>query len=115
MIDEDYSFYDNPKEPRVAKCLNVPLPLTSFDKQLIRRSEMKPNFSSSSACHSEMKTKSAADYEFESTCTHCANSFQSSTAAEFVVESSNIPIWEHGNSANFEPKTKSLRRLICES
>ena len=74
MIDQDYTFYDEQKTPRVPKCLNVLLPLTSSDKQFIRRSEMKSNLSSS-ACHSEMETELAADdvSESESTCTHFRN------------------------------------------
>ena len=76
MTDEDYSFYDDKMVPRVVKWLDISLPLTSFDKRFIRRPGMKSNLSSSSACHSEMETKSAADYvsESESTCTHCKDS-----------------------------------------
>ena len=50
--------------------LDVPLPLTSSDKQFIRRSQIKPNFASSSACPSEMETELVAGnvFEFESTC-----------------------------------------------
>ena len=70
MTEEDYSFYHDQKGPRVAKCLDVLLPLTSSDKQFMRRSEIKSNLSSSSACHSEMETESAADYVSESESTH---------------------------------------------
>ena len=92
VTDEDYNFCDDQKGPSVARCLDVPLPLTSSDKQFIRRLKMKSNFSSSSACHSEIKTESAPDYasECESTYTHCTDFLRLSTAAEFVVESSNI-------------------------
>ena len=92
VTNENYSFYDDQKGLRVAKCLDASLPLTSSDKQVIRRSEIKSNLSSSSACHSEIESESAADYvsESESTCTRCTGSSQSSTAAEFVVKSSNI-------------------------
>jgi len=41
--------------------LDVLVPLTSSDKEFIRRSEIKSNLSNSSACHSEIETKSAAD------------------------------------------------------
>ena len=64
MADEDYSFYNDQKGPRIAKCLDVQLPLTSSDKQFIRRSQIKSNFASSSACPSEMETESAADNVF---------------------------------------------------
>ena len=90
MADEDYSFYNDQKGPRIAKRLDVPLSLTSSDKEFIRRSQIKPNFASS-ACPSEMETESAADNVFESEST-CANSSQSSTTSEFVAGSSNIPV-----------------------
>jgi len=61
MTEEDYSFYQDQTGLRVAKCLDVLVPLTSSDKEFIRRSEIKSNLSSSSACHSEIETKSAAD------------------------------------------------------
>ena len=72
MADENYSFYNDQKGQRIAKCLDVPLPLTSSDKQLIRRSQIKPNFASSFACPCEMETELAADnvFESESTCTN---------------------------------------------
>ena len=91
MADEGYSFYNDQKGPRIATCLDVPLPLTSSDKQLIRRSQIKPNFASSCACPSEMETESAADNVFESESTF-TNSSQLSTTFEFVAGSSNIPI-----------------------
>ena len=56
MADKDYSFEMIKRSPRIAKCLDVPLPLTSSDKQFIRRSQTKPNFASSSACPSEVQT-----------------------------------------------------------
>jgi len=59
---QDYSFYHDQKGPRVAKCLDVLLSLTSSDKQFIRRLEIKSNLSSSSACRSGMEIESAADY-----------------------------------------------------
>ena len=65
--------------------MDFPLPWSSSDKQLIRHSKMK---------YSEMETESAAAYVFESklTCTHYTDSSQSFTSAEFVVESSSIPV-----------------------
>ena len=89
MADEDYSFYNNDQITCIAKCLDVPLPLTSSDKQLtssdkqlIRRSQIKPNFASSSACPSEMETESAADNVFESEL----------TTSKFITGSSNTPV-----------------------
>jgi len=107
MTEEDYSFYQDQKGPRVAKCLDVLLPLTSSDKQFMRRSEISSNLSSSSACHSEMETESAADYVSESEST-CAYSSQSCTADEFVAESSNIPA-----SSQNRRKWSNLARM-CE-
>ena len=66
IADEDYSFYNDQKGLRTVKCLAVPLPLTSSDKQFIRLLQIKPNFASSSAYPSEIETESAADNVSES-------------------------------------------------
>ena len=91
MADEDYSFYNDQKGRRIAKCLDVPLPLTSSDIQFIRRLQVKPNFAISSACPSEIEIDSAANNVSESEST-CPYFFQSLTTFEFVVGSSNIPV-----------------------
>jgi len=61
MNDDDCN--NDQTEPRVTKCLDVPLSLTPSDERFMRRSEIKLYLSSYSACYSEMETESAADYE----------------------------------------------------
>ena len=71
MADEDYSFYNDQKGLRIAKCLDVLLPLTLSDKQLVRRSQIKPSYST---CPSEMEIESAANNVSESESTYTNSS-----------------------------------------
>ena len=76
MDDEDYRFYNDQTCLVSQNCLDVLLLLTSSDQQFIQHSQLKPNFTSSSTCPSEMEIDSAADNvsESESTSTNSSQS-----------------------------------------
>ena len=56
------AFYEDQKDRRIGKCLDIALPLTISDKKLIRRSESQLNATYSFKYQSEIILSSAAGY-----------------------------------------------------
>ena len=87
MTDEDFAFYKDQASRRVGKCVDAVVPLTSSDRQFLRRSRLLQSHPESPTCFSATSTSdSALGYLSESSSTNTDQS-QSSATSEFIPES----------------------------
>ena len=87
MTDEDFAFYKDQASRRVEKCVDAVVPLTSSDRQFLRRSRLLQSHPEPPTCSSATSTyESALGYLSESSSTNTDQS-QSSATSEFIPES----------------------------
>ena len=87
MTDEDFAFYKDQASKRVGKCVDAVVPLTSSDRQFLRRSRLLQSHPEPPTCSSATSTsESALGYLSESSSTNTDQS-QSSATSEFIPES----------------------------
>ena len=87
MTDEDFAFYKDQTSRRVGKCVDAVVPLTSSNRQFLRRSRLLQSHPEPLTCSSATSTsESALGYLSESSSTNTDQS-QSSATSEFIPES----------------------------